>query len=160
MCTETTLLKEIKEGQNKWKDSPRSWVCTCVLNCFSHVRFFVTLCTIAHQASMSIEFSRQEYWSGLLCPPPGDLPKPGIKPASLTSPALSGRFFITSNIQEALSSWVGRPNLLNHTTNSYLDSSQSLSKFQCPFLLRYFYLQQQFQVYNMEFQNFYRLYTI
>ena len=94
MCTETTLLKEIKEGQNKWKDSPRSWVCTCVLNCFSHVRFFVTLCTIAHQASMSIEFSRQEYWSGLLCPPPGDLPNPGIKPASFKSLALASEFFI------------------------------------------------------------------
>ena len=51
------------------------------------------------------------------------------------------QIFITSDIWEALSSWVGRPNLLNHTTSSYLDSSQSLSKFQCPFLLRGFYLQ-------------------
>ena len=41
-------------------------------------------------------FSRQEYWSGLLCPPPGDLPDPGIKPKSLTSPALAGRFFTTA----------------------------------------------------------------
>jgi len=81
-----------------------------------------------------MEFSRQEYWSGLLCPPPGDLPNSGIKPASLTSPALSGRFFITSSIWEALSSWAGRPNLLNHTTNSYLDSSQSLSKFHAVYL--------------------------
>ena len=38
-------------------------------------------------------FSRQEYWSGLPCPPPGDLPNPGIKPTSLMSPALAGRFF-------------------------------------------------------------------
>ena len=41
-------------------------------------------------------FSRQEYWSGLPCPPPGDLPDPGIEPASLTSPALAGGFFTTS----------------------------------------------------------------
>ena len=40
-----------------------------------------------------MEFSRQEYWSGLPCPPPGDLPDAGIEPASLTSPALAGRFF-------------------------------------------------------------------
>ena len=53
----------------------------------------VTLWTIAHQAPLSLGFSRQEYWSGLPCPPPGDLPNPGINPASLTSPALAGRFF-------------------------------------------------------------------
>ena len=41
-------------------------------------------------------FSRQEYWSGLPCPAPGDLPDPGIEPTSLTSPALAGRFFTTS----------------------------------------------------------------
>ena len=41
-------------------------------------------------------FSRQEYWSGLPCPPPGDLPNPGMEPASLMSPALAGGFFITS----------------------------------------------------------------
>ena len=41
-------------------------------------------------------FSRQEYWSGLLCPPPGDLPDPGIKPASLTTPTLADGFFTTA----------------------------------------------------------------
>ena len=46
-------------------------------------------------------FSRQEYWSELQCPPPGDLPDPGIEPASLTSPALAGRFFTTSATWEA-----------------------------------------------------------
>ena len=45
-------------------------------------------------------FSRQEYWSGLLFPPPGDLPDPGIEPVSLTSPALAGGFFITSTTWE------------------------------------------------------------
>ena len=55
--------------------------------------FFVTLWTIAHQASLSMEFSSQEYWSGLPFPIPGDLPDPGIEPASLASPTLAGRFF-------------------------------------------------------------------
>ena len=49
--------------------------------------------TVACQAPLSVGFSRQEYWSGLSCPPPGDLPDPGIKPTSLTSHALAGRFF-------------------------------------------------------------------
>ena len=52
--------------------------------------------TIAHQAPLCMGFSRQEYWSGLPCPPPGDLPYPGIKPVSLRSPALAGGFFTTS----------------------------------------------------------------
>ena len=55
----------------------------CVL--LSHVQLFVTPWTEAHQASLSMEFSRQEYWNGLPFPPPGDLPNPGIKP---TGPAL------------------------------------------------------------------------
>ena len=55
-----------------------------------------TLWTVAHQAPLSMEFSRQGYWSGLPLPPPGDLPDPGIQPESLLSPALAGRFFTTS----------------------------------------------------------------
>ena len=47
-------------------------------------------------------FSRQEYWSGLPCPPPGDLPDPGMEPTSLTSPALAGGLFTTSATWEAL----------------------------------------------------------
>ena len=50
----------------------------------------VTLCTVAHQASLSMGFSRKEYWSWLPCPPPGDIPNTGIKPVSLMSPALAG----------------------------------------------------------------------
>ena len=49
---------------------------------FSHVWLFVTQRTVAHQASLSMGFSRQEYWSGLSCPSPGDLPDPGIEPRS------------------------------------------------------------------------------
>ena len=48
--------------------------------------------TVDHQGALSIGCSRQEYWSGLLCPPPGDLPDPGIKPMSLKSPALKADF--------------------------------------------------------------------
>ena len=73
-----------------------------VLNRFSHVRLFATLWTVAHQAPLSMRFSRQEYWNGLPCPFPGDLPDPGIKPTSRMSPALAGRFFTTSATWEAL----------------------------------------------------------
>ena len=47
-------------------------------------------------------FSRQEYWSGLPFPPPGDLPNPGIKPRSLVSPALASGFFTTSATWEGI----------------------------------------------------------
>ena len=57
----------------------------------SHVQLFAT-----HQALLSIEFSRQEYWSGFPCPPPEDLPNPGIEPLSLTPLALAGRFCTTA----------------------------------------------------------------
>ena len=56
-----------------------------MLSHFSCVRLFPTLWTVARQAPLSMGFSRQECWSGLPCPPPGNLPNPGIKPASLTS---------------------------------------------------------------------------
>ena len=63
----------------------------------SHVlRLFVTLWIIVHQAPLSMGFSRQEYWSGLFCPPPGDLPYLGIELKSLMSSALAGKFFTAS----------------------------------------------------------------
>ena len=68
--------------------------CFCLQSCLSHAQLFVTLWTIAHQAPLSMGFSRQECWSGLLCSSPGDLPHPGIE--HLTSPALAGGFFTTS----------------------------------------------------------------
>ena len=70
--------------------------CACVLSHFSHVWHIATLWTVAHQAPLSMGLSRQEYWSGWPCPPPGDLPDPEIKSAS----ALSGRFFTTSTTWE------------------------------------------------------------
>ena len=63
---------------------------TCVLN---RVLLFATPWAIVCQASLSMEFSRQEYWSGLPFPPPGDLPNPGTEHTSLVSPALAGGFF-------------------------------------------------------------------
>ena len=77
---------------------------------FSCVRLFATPWTVAHQAPLSMGFSRQEYWSGLPCPPPGDLPDPGVETESLMSPALAGGFFTTSTTWEAQ---LHRYNLLN-----------------------------------------------
>ena len=65
----------------------------CMLSYFSCIQLFATLWTVAHQAPLPRGFSRQEYWSGLPCPPPGDLPNPGSEPVSLMSPELAGRFF-------------------------------------------------------------------
>ena len=61
-----------------------------MLNCFSPLLLFVTLGTVARQAPLSTGFPRQEYWSGSPCPPPGDLPNPGVKATSLVSPELAG----------------------------------------------------------------------
>ena len=66
--------------------------CTQLL---SHIKFFVTLWTVACHALLSMTFFRPEYWNGLPFPPPGDLPDSGIKPTSPVSPALAGRFFTT-----------------------------------------------------------------
>ena len=67
-------------------------VCVCVL-LLSCVQFFATLWTVAHQGSLSMDFSREEYWSGLPFPTPGDLPDPGIQTMTLVSSALAGGFF-------------------------------------------------------------------
>ena len=74
-----------------------------VLSRFSLVWLFATLRTVARQAPLSMRFSRQEYWSGLPCPSPGDLPDPEIESTSLTSPVLAAGFFTTSTTWEALS---------------------------------------------------------
>ena len=80
-------------------------VCVCVRACkrvcmgaqsLGRVWLIVTPWTVAHQAPLSMEFSRREYWSGLPCPPPGDPPHPSIEPMSLASPALAGGFFPTA----------------------------------------------------------------
>ena len=63
----------------------------------SCVRVFATPWTVARQASLSMGFSRQAYWSGLPHPSPGDLPDPGIEPRSPVSPVLAGKFFTTES---------------------------------------------------------------
>ena len=78
--------------------------CHAVLSRFSHVQLFAALWTVACQAPLSMGFSRVDYWSGLPCPPPGDLSYPGIEPTShyVLRPALAGGFFTTSATWEAL----------------------------------------------------------
>ena len=71
--------------------------CVYVLSHLSCVQLFVILWTVAHQAPLSMGFSRQEYWNGLPCHPPGDLPDPGIK---FRSPVLAGWFSTTSTTWE------------------------------------------------------------
>ena len=68
---------------------------------FSCGLLFATPQTVACQAPLSTGFSRQEYWSGLPCPSPGDLPSPGLESVSLMCPALAGRFFTTGTTWES-----------------------------------------------------------
>ena len=98
----TNLWKPRGEGKWDWiRRLDIYTLCACLLSCFSCVWLFVTLWTIAHHSPLSLKLSRQEYWSGLLSPPPGDLPYPGIEPASLMSPALAGGFFTAIATWEA-----------------------------------------------------------
>ena len=78
-------------------------MCLCAKSLQSCL-ILVIMWTVAHQAPLSMRFSRKEYLSGLSCPPPGDLPDPGIELVSfvsLMSPALASRFFTTSASWEA-----------------------------------------------------------
>ena len=84
--------------------------------------------TKTHQAPLSMGFSRQEYWRGLPCPSPEDLPNPGIEPASLMSPELAGRLFITSATWEAF----------EKITLSQLKHLRTLVKNQCTTNINYF----------------------
>ena len=86
-----------------WQHAPVC-VCVCVCVCvhaLSHVWLVATPWTVALQVPLSMEFSRQEYWSELSFPTPGDLPDPGIQYVSLVSPALAGRFFTNCATWEA-----------------------------------------------------------
>ena len=100
--------QEGSEGENRW-------IRVCVHMCMYHVfiktsRRAMNVCllhaqsrltlatpwTVGHQVPLSMGFFRQEYWSGLPFPPPGDFPNPGIESLSLVSPALAGGFFTTA----------------------------------------------------------------
>ena len=108
----TLMLGQIegrrKEGQQRmrWLDGIiDSMDMLLLLSRFIHVWLCVTPWTVAHQASLSMEFSRQEYWNGLPLPAPGDLPDPGIKPESPPSPELAGEFFTASTTWEVQWTW-------------------------------------------------------
>ena len=107
-------------------------VCVCiyvcmyarVLSCFSCVQLCATLWTVAHQASLSMGFSRQKYWNRLPCPPPGDLPNPGMEPAS---PALAGRFFYHWAIAASCLCSFNRTNIPPHVYTFLLKCITSVS---------------------------------
>ena len=90
-----TLLKSLTP-LNAPPKARRRTVCVCTLSRFSCVRLLVTPWTLAHQAPLSMGCYRQEYQKRLSCPPSGDLPDPGIEPASLRSLALASGFFTSS----------------------------------------------------------------
>ena len=95
-----------------------------MLSHFSHVQLFVTLWTVASQAPLSMAFSGQEYWSELPCPPPRDLPNPGIEPESLASPALAGGFFTTMPSRNK-----GEKHIQEHThTRTYIYKNIHIQK--------------------------------
>ena len=92
---------EVQEQEPRLFETPSDDLVKCQL--VSRVRLFAIPWAVAHQAPLSMGFSRQESWRGLPCPPPWDLPGPGgIKPARLASPVLTGRFFTTEPRGDAL----------------------------------------------------------
>ena len=89
------ILSEISRSQkNKYHTIPLMRVKMWLLN---PVRLFETSWIVAHQAPLSMGFSRHEYWSGLPFPPPRDLLNPGMDPEFLASPSLADEFFTTAS---------------------------------------------------------------
>ena len=106
--------------------------CACMLSHFNRVLLFVTLWTIACQAPLSMGFSRQEYWSGLPCPPPGDLPNPGngngsSQPMSPESPALQPNSLLLSHLGSPNSTYpkIFRPLTILHREDRVLNNYPS-----------------------------------
>ena len=97
-----------------------------ILSHFCDVWRFATLWTVAHQAPLSTGFSRQRYWSGLPCPPPGDLPDPGIESESLKSSALVDKFFTTSATWKALCRC--KKHLTKHNILLWLNNKKKISQ--------------------------------
>ena len=106
-----------------------------MLSHFSHVQLFLPLWTVASQVPLSMGFSRQEYWSGLPCPPAGDLPNPGTEPANPASPALTGRFFITITTWET-----PQPSPSKQTKTSHEVRNVSFIEFCSDFEIYAFYI--------------------
>ena len=86
-CFGKSVTKETPFSEMKWK-----WSVSHSVMSYSAIPW-----TVANQAPLSMEICRQEYWSELPCPPPGDPPDSGIEPTSSMSPALAGGFFTTIN---------------------------------------------------------------
>ena len=87
-----------------------------VLSCFSHLQL------LAYQATVSMGFFRQEYCCGLPCPPPGDLPDPGIEPESPVSPAMADGFFMPEPWGFPLQIWGSEKSFVSLLLNlTYLD---------------------------------------
>ena len=105
-------VKEYSGGGTRFSILSAHLLRACVLSHFSHVHLFEMLWTTFHQAPLSMGFSSQEQRSGLLCPPPGDLPDSGVELESLLAPALVGRLFTTS------ATWEAHPPLI-HTPEGY-----------------------------------------
>ena len=100
-------------------------LCVYVLSHFSRVQHFAALWAVALQAPLSVGFSRQEYWTGLPCPLPGDLSDPGIDPASLMYLALVRGFFTTSTSWEALIVGLLRNNCNQDAGAQYADGGSN-----------------------------------
>ena len=99
------IIPPFKLVELKVSGNSHSYFLDCVLSWLSGVPLFVTLWTVAGQAPLSVGFSRQDYWSGMPFPTPGDLPDPRIKPMSLAPPTLASGFFTTEP--------PGKPHFLN-----------------------------------------------
>ena len=131
------------EQQLKKPEIPQKVVyvrCARLLRHCGHFWLCETLHTVARQAPLFMGFSRQEYFSGLPYPPPGDLPDSRIKPASLMSPALAGRFATTSATWEAQLMWGVYAQMHTHWEGEFIAHKHrnnwfsSLRSFKCCFL--------------------------
>ena len=101
----------------------------CYAQSLSHVQLFVTQWTVARQAPLSMGFLRQEYWSGLPCPSPGDLPNPGIEPSS---PALQVDSLPSEPPGKPMNTGVGNLSLLQ---GIFLTQESSLDLLHCRWIL-------------------------
>ena len=117
------LLKIVQEKLNRCpcfvlRNCPAAGRLRMLSRCY--IQLFATPQTGVPRAPLSMRFPRQEYWSGVLCPPPGDLPHPGTEPASLSSPALAGGLFTSSATWEAQQAGAFSINLLLPESCSHL----------------------------------------
>ena len=107
----------------------------CWASSLSRVRLFVTLWTVARQAPLSMGFFRQEYWSGLPCLPPGDLPNPGIEPRS---PALQVGSLLSEPPGKPVNTGVGNPSLLQ---GNFLAQESNQGLLHCRQIFFFFFYQ-------------------